>query len=207
MTGFTCRGAGRSPSGVPCLPRQRIKGFESRSEQDDSYICGSICDAERESHEEPARAHHGARRRPRRSARRPCFTSAKGPRWVRRSPAWPVQAGSCGSAKGSTCARSSPASGGVRRAPKSHPWRFRSSGARRSSRTEAARPTGLSRQRCAQPIGGHVRPQSRALEEPIHSRPEMLRQRLHAGDGEGACAITSIRRKRPTFLVDLLRSN
>ena len=49
VTGFTCRGAGRSPSGVPCLPRQRIKGFESRSEQDDSYICGSICDAERES--------------------------------------------------------------------------------------------------------------------------------------------------------------
>ena len=48
MTGFTCRGAGRSPSGVPCLPRQQIKGFESRSEQDDSYICGSICDAERE---------------------------------------------------------------------------------------------------------------------------------------------------------------
>ena len=34
---------------MPCLPRQRIKGFESRSEQDDSYICGSICDAERES--------------------------------------------------------------------------------------------------------------------------------------------------------------
>ena len=62
VTGFTCRGAGRSPSGVPCLPRQRIKGFESRSEQDDSYICGSICDAERESHEEPARADHGARR-------------------------------------------------------------------------------------------------------------------------------------------------
>ena len=62
VTGFTCRGAGRSPSDVPCLPRQRIKGFESRSEQDDSYICGSICDAERESHEEPARAHHGARR-------------------------------------------------------------------------------------------------------------------------------------------------
>ena len=30
VTGFTCRGAGRSPSGVPCLPRQRIKGFESR---------------------------------------------------------------------------------------------------------------------------------------------------------------------------------
>ena len=29
VTGFTCRGAGRSPSGVPCLPRQRIKGFES----------------------------------------------------------------------------------------------------------------------------------------------------------------------------------
>ena len=54
--------AGRSPSGVPCLPRQRIKGFESRSEQDDCYICGSICDAERESHEEPARADHGARR-------------------------------------------------------------------------------------------------------------------------------------------------
>ena len=49
VTGFTCRGAGRSPSGMPCLPRQRIKGFESRSEQDDSYICGSICDAERES--------------------------------------------------------------------------------------------------------------------------------------------------------------
>ena len=49
MTGFTCRGAGRSPSGMPCLPRQRIKGFESRSEQDDSYIFGSICDAERES--------------------------------------------------------------------------------------------------------------------------------------------------------------
>ena len=49
VTGFTCRGAGRSPSGVPCLPRQRIKGFESRSEQDDSYICGSICGAERES--------------------------------------------------------------------------------------------------------------------------------------------------------------
>ena len=49
MTGFTCRGAGRSPSGMPCLPRQRIKGFESRSEQDDSYICCSICDAERES--------------------------------------------------------------------------------------------------------------------------------------------------------------
>ena len=91
VTGFTCRGAGRSPSGGPCLPRQRIKGFESRSEQDDSYICGSICDAERESHEEPARADHGStprpRRRPRRSARRPCFTSAKGPRWVRRSPA------------------------------------------------------------------------------------------------------------------------
>ena len=37
VTGFTCRGAGRSPSGVPCLPRQRIKGCESRSEQDDSY--------------------------------------------------------------------------------------------------------------------------------------------------------------------------
>ena len=49
MTGFTCRGAGRSPSGMPCLPRQRIKGFESRSEQDDCYFCGSICDAERES--------------------------------------------------------------------------------------------------------------------------------------------------------------
>ena len=49
VTGFTCRGARRSPSGVPCLPRQRIKGFESRSEQDDSYICGSICGAERES--------------------------------------------------------------------------------------------------------------------------------------------------------------
>ena len=48
MTGFTCRGAGRSPSGMPCLPRQRIKGFESRSEQDDSYIFGSICDADRE---------------------------------------------------------------------------------------------------------------------------------------------------------------
>ena len=62
VTGFTCRGARRSPSGMPCLPRQRIKGFESRSEQDDSYICGSIHDAERESHEEPARAHHGARR-------------------------------------------------------------------------------------------------------------------------------------------------
>ena len=135
VTGFTCRGAGRSPSGVPCLPRQRIKGFESRSEQDDSYICCSICDPERESHEEPARAHHGARRRPRRSARPPCFTSAKGPRWVRRSLAWPVQAGSCGSAKGSTCARSRPASGGVRRAPRSHSWRSRSSGARRSSRT------------------------------------------------------------------------
>ena len=139
VTGFTCRGAGRSPSGMPCLPRQRIKGFESRFEQDDSYICGSICGAERESHEEPARADHGSTprpcRRPRRSARPPSFTSAKGPRWVRRSLAWPVQAGSCGSAKGSTCARSSPASGGVRRASKSHPKRFRSSGARRSSRT------------------------------------------------------------------------
>ena len=55
------------------------------------------------------------------------------------SPAWPVQAGSCGSAKGSTCARSSPASGGVRRASKSHPKRFRSSGARRSSRTRLGR--------------------------------------------------------------------
>ena len=62
VTGFTCRGARRSPSGVPCLPRQRIKGFESRSEQDDCYFSGSICGAERESHEEPARAHHGARR-------------------------------------------------------------------------------------------------------------------------------------------------
>ena len=29
VTGFTCRGAGRSPSGVPCLPRQRIKGFKT----------------------------------------------------------------------------------------------------------------------------------------------------------------------------------
>ena len=68
-----------------------------------------------------------------------CFTSAKGPRWVRRSLAWPVQAGLCGSAKGSTCARSSPASGGVRRASKSHPKRFRSSGARGSSRTRLGR--------------------------------------------------------------------
>ena len=142
MTGFTCRGAGRSPSGVPCLPRQRIKGFESRSEQDDCCFYGSICDAEGKAMKSLPSASWSTPR-PRGSARRPCFTSAKGPQWVRRSLAWPVQAGSCGSAKGSTCARSSPASGGVRRASKSHPKRFRSSGARRSSRTEAARPTGL----------------------------------------------------------------
>ena len=84
VTGFTCRGAGRSPSGMPCLPRQRFKGFESRSEQDDSYFCGSICDAEREAMKslperimEHAEATPRPRRRPRRSARRPCFTSAK----------------------------------------------------------------------------------------------------------------------------------
>ena len=105
VTGFTCRGAGRSPSGVPCLPRQRIKGFESRSEQDDSYICGSICDAERESHEEPARAHHGARRghagghadlpggpaSPRPNGRGGSGALSPGP----------SRAGSCGSTKGS----------------------------------------------------------------------------------------------------------
>ena len=139
VTGFTCRGAGRSPSGMPCLPRQRIKGFESRSEQDDSYICGSICDAERESHEEPARAHHGARRGYADLPGGPASPRPKGRGWVRRSLAWPVQAGSYGSAKGSTCARSSPASGGVRRASKSHLKRFRSSGARRSSRTRLGR--------------------------------------------------------------------
>ena len=38
------RGAVAERRAVPA--GQRIKGFESRSEQDDSYICGSICDAE-----------------------------------------------------------------------------------------------------------------------------------------------------------------
>ena len=54
-----------------------------------------------------------------------------------RTPFRRASASVCGSAKGSTCARSSPASGGVRRASKSHPKRFWSSGARRSSRTAA----------------------------------------------------------------------
>ena len=35
---------------------------------------------------------------------------------------------------------------------------------------------------------------SRAFEERIHSRHEKPRQRLHARDGEGTCATTSIRR-------------
>ncbi len=51
----------------------------------------------RESHEEPARAHHGTRRGHADLPGNPASPRPKGPRWVRPSPAWPVQAGSCGS--------------------------------------------------------------------------------------------------------------
>ena len=139
VTGFTCRGAGRSPSGMPCLPRQRIKGFESRSEQDDCYFCGSICDAERESHEEPARAHHGARRGHADLPGRPASPRPKGRGGSGALSPGPFRPAHADPPRRSTCARSSPASGGVRRAPRSHSWRSRSSGARRSSRTEEPR--------------------------------------------------------------------
>ena len=105
-------GRGAVAERVPCLPRQRIKGFESRSEQDGCYICGSICGAERESHEEPARAHHGARRGHAGGHAdlpgRPASPRPKGRGGSGALPPGPFRPAHGGSAKGSTCAQSSP---------------------------------------------------------------------------------------------------
>ena len=147
VTGFTCRGAGRSPSGMPCLPRQRIKGFESRSEQDDCYFCGSICGAERESHEEPARADHGARRGHAGGHADlpggPASPRPKGRGGSGALPPGPFRPAHADPPRGLHAPHPDPLRAVCAEHREVTPKRSRSSGAKRSSRTEEARPTGL----------------------------------------------------------------